>query len=179
LRGAPARRRDGAQLALDAAVASAMHEGHLQAFLDMGPLLLPALQLARASLNGPSPRVRDRFLHTVFDRLEAHDAHPRAAALSERERAVAGMLGQGLSNKAIARSMRVSDNTVKFHLKTSTRSWAVATRRDARGRTRSPRVELYRELTYPSRAYPPTAHPLAARSARAMLAAGIVWGDAP
>jgi len=119
------------QLALDAAVASAMHEGHLQAFLDMGPLLLPALQLARASLNGPSPRVRDRFLHTVFDRLEAQDAQPRAAALSERERAVAGLLGQGLSNKAIAKSMRVSDNTVKFHLKNIYAKLGVATRRDA------------------------------------------------
>jgi len=97
----------------------------------MWPLLLPALQLARASLNGQSPRVRDRFLHTVFDRLEAQDAQPRAAALSERERAVAGLLGQGLSNKAIAKSMRVSDNTVKFHLKNIYAKLGVATRRDA------------------------------------------------
>ena len=78
-----------------------------------------------------SPRVRDRFLRLVCDRLEAREADPGAAGLSARERAVAGLLGSGLSNKAIARTMRVSDNTVKFHLKNIYAKLGVATRRDA------------------------------------------------
>jgi LuxR family maltose regulon positive regulatory protein len=107
-----------AQLALDAAVAHAMHEGFLQPFLDTGPALLPVL-LANGGdgVDAASPRVRDRFLSTVVERLRARDPHARSGELSERERTVARLLGKGLSNKAIARAMRVSDNTIKYHLK--------------------------------------------------------------
>jgi LuxR family maltose regulon positive regulatory protein len=119
-----------AQLALDAAVAAAMHEGHVQAFLDSGPALLPLLQAARPTPGERSPRVRDRFLHGLSGKLEADDP-ARGQALSERERAVAGLLGRGLSNKAIAKTMRVSDNTVKYHLKNIYAKLGVATRRDA------------------------------------------------
>jgi DNA-binding NarL/FixJ family response regulator len=43
-------------------------------------------------------------------------AGPHVGDLTERERAVLGLLVQGLSNKHIARTMCISDNTVKTHL---------------------------------------------------------------
>ena len=38
-------------------------------------------------------------------------------ALTEREEQLLGLLSSGLSNKAIARAMSLSENTVKYHLK--------------------------------------------------------------
>jgi LuxR family maltose regulon positive regulatory protein len=121
-----------AQLALDTAIATAMHEGAVQAFLDAGPLLLPVLLAdGAAAADSRAPRVRDRFLREVMDRLQARNSDARTRALSERELAVAGLLGQGMTNKAIARAMRVSDNTVKYHLKNIYAKLGVATRADA------------------------------------------------
>lgn len=37
-------------------------------------------------------------------------------ALSPREREILGLIGQGLSNKAVARKLNISVHTVKFHL---------------------------------------------------------------
>jgi len=53
------------------------------------------------------------------------------AGLSDRERGVLRLLGEGLSNKAIARALRVSDNTVKFHLKNIFTKLDVSTRAEA------------------------------------------------
>jgi LuxR family maltose regulon positive regulatory protein len=121
-----------AQLALDTAIAHAMHEGYVQSFLDAGPGLLPVLLAGGGDVVDPaSPRVRDRFVSTVVERLRTREPYARTGDLSERERAVAGLLGKGLSNKAIARAMRVSDNTIKYHLKNIYAKLGVATRRDA------------------------------------------------
>lgn len=44
-------------------------------------------------------------------------ASPRSAPLTEREAQVLGWLQQGLPNKAIANQMRLSENTVKVHIR--------------------------------------------------------------
>jgi LuxR family maltose regulon positive regulatory protein len=50
--------------------------------------------------------------------LSAASSDGRAAALlSEREHEVLGLLNHGLANKEIARSVGLSEATVKFHLK--------------------------------------------------------------
>jgi DNA-binding NarL/FixJ family response regulator len=94
--------------------------------------LLPVLLAGGGDAVDPnSLRVRDRFISSVVDRLRAREPYARTGDLSERERAVAGLLGKGLSNKAIARAMRVSDNTIKYHLKNIYAKLGVTTRRDA------------------------------------------------
>jgi two-component system, NarL family, nitrate/nitrite response regulator NarL len=57
--------------------------------------------------------VRDPALaFTGFARLD----DPEAALLTRRELDVLGALGDGLSNKAVARRLGISQHTVKFHL---------------------------------------------------------------
>ena len=104
---------------LDAAVSLAMFEGYQQLFRDLGPALLPLVQ-AQVTFNPETqlPRVRDVFVNSIVEYLQQlRGREPAAALLSERERTVLRLLAQGMTNKAIARALQVSDNTIKFHLK--------------------------------------------------------------
>jgi LuxR family maltose regulon positive regulatory protein len=122
-----------AEEALASAINLAMHEGFRQVFCDFGDALRPLLDDANElGRDAAAPRVRDRFLQSVVEGMRM--AAPSGGAgphLSDRERAVLRLLGQGLSNKAIARALRVSDNTVKFHLKNVFAKLGVSTRSEA------------------------------------------------
>jgi DNA-binding NarL/FixJ family response regulator len=62
--------------------------------------------------------------------LDAMDATP-AEALTEREREVLALLAEGLPNKAIARALGISDQTVKFHVAAIIGKLGAANRTDA------------------------------------------------
>jgi DNA-binding NarL/FixJ family response regulator len=53
--------------------------------------------------------------------------------LTVREREVLGLLGQGLSNKMIARNLRISEHTVKFHVSSIYAKLGAASRTEAVG----------------------------------------------
>ena len=72
--------------------------------------------------------VRDPALaFTGFARLD----DPEAPLLTRRELDVLGALGEGLSNKAVARRLGISQHTVKFHLESLFRKLGVTSRTEA------------------------------------------------
>jgi LuxR family maltose regulon positive regulatory protein len=79
--------------------------------LDAGPAILPVLQGVEGSL----PPV----VQTVVTQLRGWKSHPPRARtqFSAKESEVLELLIAGQPNKTIARSLGVSENTVKFHLK--------------------------------------------------------------
>jgi DNA-binding NarL/FixJ family response regulator len=79
--------------------------------------------------------VRQAVEGTVFHTLGATAADPlrdaRAAGLTEREVAILGGVARGLSNRALAKELWVTEQTVKFHLTNIYRKLKVANRTEA------------------------------------------------
>lgn len=61
----------------------------------------------------------------------ARDEPPGAALLTPREVEILALIGEGDSNKAVARRLNISAHTVKFHLEAVFRKLGVATRAEA------------------------------------------------
>jgi DNA-binding NarL/FixJ family response regulator len=66
----------------------------------------------RAAARGESPLAPKAARALVAERA----GHDSSADLSEREREVLALVGQGLPNKQIARKLQISEKTVKAHL---------------------------------------------------------------
>jgi DNA-binding CsgD family transcriptional regulator len=58
-------------------------------------------------------------------------AEPPQALLSPRELEILGAIGEGLSNKAVARRLGISPHTVKFHVESLFRKLGAVSRADA------------------------------------------------
>jgi LuxR family maltose regulon positive regulatory protein len=99
--------------------------------------------LRRAYVRAESLGSKDRevlpFLGSLISRWEARNAGGASAQsssrvsdiLTARERAILAMISQGFSNKHIARSLRISPETVKSHVKRIFTKLAVSTRTEA------------------------------------------------
>jgi LuxR family maltose regulon positive regulatory protein len=119
--------------------------GVWQVFLEGGPG--SGVLLRRAYCRIKAPRSSDReilpFAESLLVRWDARHAASRSAhtgasdLLTARERDILGMISQGFSNKRIARTLEISPETVKSHVKRIFSKLAVGTRTEAVSRAGS------------------------------------------
>lgn len=108
-----------------------MAEDDLQCLARLGAVIAPLLRttLARASESAASVRVRNA-LAAVASAVDQFRVGKRGTPLplSLRESEVLAALARGASNKAIARALQMTENTVKFHLKNVFQKLGVSSR---------------------------------------------------
>jgi ATP/maltotriose-dependent transcriptional regulator MalT len=119
--------------------------GLWQVFLEGGPG--SGVLLRRAYYRTEAPGSSDRellpFVGSLLARWNARHAASRSgqtrvsAPLTARERDILGMISQGFSNKRIARTLEISPETVKSHVKRIFSKLAVGTRTEAVSRAGS------------------------------------------
>jgi DNA-binding NarL/FixJ family response regulator len=78
--------------------------------------LLRAIRLAAAGESLLSPSVTRRIIDSYVARAPAARAHPRLGELTDREREVLGLVGEGLNNDEIAGRLVVSKATARTHV---------------------------------------------------------------
>ncbi len=104
---------------LERALTFAQSEGFIRTFLEEGPVIQAMLSELRKELDDDSgEHDLDRWLRST----PAQTAAPNAAnslvdPLTQKELKVLNLLGQGLSNAAMAEKLFVSDSTVRTHLR--------------------------------------------------------------
>ena len=77
------------------------------------------LRAVRAVVAGDallSPRITRRLIEEFASRAKAPGTHPHLDALTEREREVVALVGEGLSNDEIAARLVISGATAKTHV---------------------------------------------------------------
>ena len=128
--------------ALMQALRNAHRLGLVHTVLDAEPVVLAALQQLRGQ-----PELDPLLAFQVERLLSSAQARPAQAlpaaqasdaldSLSEREREIVGLLAQALPNKKIARTLGLSPETIKWHLKNIYGKLGVATRDEAVARVR-------------------------------------------
>ncbi len=128
---------------LQRALPHAEASGLVRAFVDEGPgirLLLAEIRDNAKRRNAPVGALT--YMDHVMaafgqDRREGQDDHPLLEALSLRERDILILVADGLSNKEIARTLDISLETVKWHLKNLYGKLNVSSRTQAVHRSRS------------------------------------------
>jgi DNA-binding NarL/FixJ family response regulator len=78
--------------------------------------MLRAIRLVAAGESLLSPSVTRRVIESFTSRSALRRPHPRLAELTEREREVLGLIGEGLSNEEIATRLVVSPATARTHV---------------------------------------------------------------
>jgi DNA-binding NarL/FixJ family response regulator len=79
--------------------------------------MVRAIRLAAAGESLLSPSVARRVIESLRSRAPAHSrVHPQLAALTDREREVLGLIGEGLNNDEIAGRLFVSPATARTHV---------------------------------------------------------------
>ncbi|MBQ0795384.1 LuxR C-terminal-related transcriptional regulator [Zhongshania sp.] len=118
---------------LKIALTLAAEYGVIRSVLDEGPKVI---SLLKARLNGSWSSTLNRYITNLLGQCEESDntTSPQTElpeALTSREMQILSLLAKGETNKNIARSLFVSENTVKFHLKNIFHKLGVSTRTQA------------------------------------------------
>jgi LuxR family maltose regulon positive regulatory protein len=133
------QRHDDAKATLERALAIAVPEKMLRAFLENGAPLVPVLKTMIRSVGIKSllPATLSFIIQIVAEAggVPAGDAGA-STMFSEKELEVLGSLVADQSNKMIARHLSISEATVKFHLANIYRKLGVHTRADAKSISR-------------------------------------------
>jgi LuxR family maltose regulon positive regulatory protein len=119
--------------------------GLWQVFLEGGPGSGVLLRRAYCQIEAPGSSDRELlpFVESLRARWDARHAARHCAQnrvsdlLTARERDILGMISQGFSNKRIARTLEISPETVKSHVKRIFSKLAVGTRTEAVSRAGS------------------------------------------
>jgi ATP/maltotriose-dependent transcriptional regulator MalT len=114
------------------ALALGAAEGYLRSFLNEGSAVLPALKLA-ANHSGPHQDLAVTLLRLAGENVASLPAQVEDGpqVLSPRERDVMRLVEEGLSNRAIADALFISEETVKTHLRRIFEKLSVASRTQA------------------------------------------------
>ena len=106
----------------------------------------------RVSVRGDDPeavlRLRELLEQAGYEVVDAPQAFTSApedeqhALLTPRELEVLAAIGEGLTNKAIARRLDISLHTVKFHVESLFRKLGARTRTEALAKAAERRVEI-------------------------------------
>ncbi len=99
--------------------------------LDASALQLQAAVQAVAQELVLLPRVQMQRLYESRTLVEVFNAEALDETLTTREREVLELVGQGLSNKLIARQLQISEHTVKFHVSSISNKLGASSRTDA------------------------------------------------
>lgn len=128
-----AKQPEQAIVRFDEAVSMSMFQGFIGPFLDCWRFItLSATIDARHATLRHTDRFRENFLRRLRKSLERHSAQNRdSTLLSGPELSALRHLDQGYTNKEIARLLKISPNTVKYHLKSLYEKLGVNSRRDA------------------------------------------------
>ncbi|MFF0425107.1 response regulator [Streptomyces sp. NPDC004520] len=82
-----------------------------------GSDLVSAVRTVATGQSMLDPATTTRLMHSLRDPATAEPPEDeRLAALSERERSVLDLIGEGLTNRQIARQLYLSEKTVKNHI---------------------------------------------------------------
>ncbi|MEW5872920.1 MAG: LuxR C-terminal-related transcriptional regulator [Chloroflexota bacterium] len=111
-------------------------QGHVRAFLDMGPVVISLLHELQP--RGPQSAYITRLLSAdaPLQPLSTPSRQPLFEALSQRELEVLRLLAAGLSNQQIAAQLVVAPSTVKTHINHLYRKLDVSSRTQATARAR-------------------------------------------
>jgi len=140
--------RGRAREVLGRTLARAQALGIARTFVDSGEWALAIVRELRADVTGRPADLRDEYLDRVLQLAQGDRpvAAARSAAvatpslpepLSAREREVLSLVGRGLSNKEIGRSLKIGPETVKWHLKNMFGKLGVANRVQAVNRAQT------------------------------------------
>lgn len=98
----------------------------------VGPAILPILKAVRTELRkDDSALLTVNFVARLIERLGSLKPNQSVNILSPREREIIEQVAVGQSNKEIARSLDLTENTIKFHLKSVYRKLKVNRRTQA------------------------------------------------